>query len=79
VGNAELAENIRINHIEPIKYLCNLEELRICNNTVTTLKPIWDHPNLKRISIENTLIPVEERKRFREEHPEYQLIQQIWL
>jgi len=79
VGNAELGETIRINHIEPIRYLCNLEELCICNNTVTSLQPVWNHSNLTRIWIENTLIPLEERKLFREAHPNCELAEQVYL
>ena len=79
IGNPELGEVVRINHIEPLKYLTNLSELSICNNTVTSLKPIWGHPNLKRVWIENTLIPLEERRLFKDEHPDCELAEQVYL
>ena len=40
IGNPEMGEEVRINHIEPVKYLYNLKELSICNNTITSLKPV---------------------------------------
>lgn len=79
IGNAELGETVRINHIEPLRYFYNLEELIICCNTVETLSPIWNLPNLKRVWIESTLIPTEERVRFRHDHPHIKLKDQICL
>ena len=79
VGNAEMGEKIPINHIEPIKYLSNLNELCICDNAVASLKPIWNHPNLKRVWIGNTLIPLAERELFRRDHPNCKLEDYIRL
>jgi len=79
IGNPELGEIIRINHIEPLRYLHNLEELSICNNTVTSLLPIWNHSNLKTIWIENTMIPISERSLFKNDHPHCRLEDQVYL
>lgn len=79
VGNCELGEIIRIDNINPLRYLVNLEELTICNNNVKTLEPIWNLPNLKRIWIENTEIPILERELFRSSHPDCKLEDVVYL
>jgi|TARA_B100000315_G_C14391122_1_gene502014 Leucine-rich repeat (LRR) protein len=79
IGEPELGEIVRINHIEPLRHFHNLEELSICNNTVTTLLPIWNLPKLERIWIENTQIPIDERSRFRKDHPLCKLEDQVYL
>ena len=79
IGNAEIGEITRIQNLNPLRYFINLEQLIICNNTIQSLEPILNLPNLKRVWIENTDIPILERESFRSSNPDCELEDIVYL
>lgn len=79
IGNAEIGEIVRISNIEPLRYLSNLEEISICNNSVSSLLPLYGMCKLKRVWIENTMIKVDDRNNFIKCNPNVKLESQVYL
>lgn len=79
VGNADWPEIVRVNHLTPLRYFINLQEVSICHNCIISLGPLWALPGLKRIWIEGTNIPMSEIEQFRIDHPQCRVELQSFL
>lgn len=81
VSNLEPLSNIKklqeldvshtdIKSLEPLNNLINLQIISCSFTNVDNLEPIWNLPRLKELDCINTKVSNEERKRFKEEHPQ---------
>jgi len=64
-----------IDSLEPLKDLKKLEKLYVPDHPITTIKPLFNSPQLKILSLARTQVPAKEIEEFKKLHSH----SEVWI